>query len=210
MPDSIKPKDAGKYPSSFDLFLFTILIILLLQFFQERGVLEISFYEWWSEIECVASPDLTETYCEEKRFWANVNLIALASIGFIIIIRTPLFEFLNNKSILNRGFENWAQNYNNFCEKVREKANNNPKLLEHLNSVIGSGLENLSPNFSTVVNKIDEVLGVSPTKFISEFKKSEYFLKYQKILSNPMKLNYLQRRAYFVLINEILKLDDWH
>jgi len=209
VPDSIKPRDTGKYPSSFDLFLFTILIILLLQFFQERGVLGISLYQWWSEIECVASPDLTVTYCEEKRFWANVNLIGLASIGFIIIIRTPLFGFLN-KNNQDRGFENWAQNYNKFCEKVRKKANNNAKLLEHLNSVIGSGLENLSPNFSTVVNKIDEVLSVTPTKFISEFKKSEYFLKYQKILSNPMKLNYLQRRAYFVLLNEILKLDDWN
>ena len=200
----------GKYPESLDMIAMFIFIFGLFLFFDEKGDTRRSYYEWRFETNCDNDQfslfGLTE-FCEGHQLDSTIYLIILVLMGIFVLIRAPMFNFLDFKRN-NESYHNYQKEFDNFCDKVRKKANKDQDLLNHLNGLIGNGLDNFSPNFVNVVNKIDAILSRMPKTFIEKFRQTEYFLKYQKILSKPSRLNEVQRRAYFVLINEILKFAD--
>jgi hypothetical protein len=109
-----------------------------------------------------------------------------------------------------------TEHFDKFCNKVRDKTSHDEKRLKKLEELIQiyrwsqpTNIDGKTDGFYTIVQIIDDIFAIAPDNFSSTFMKSEYFVKYQQIFSDPMKLNQVQRKAYFVLINQILKLDNW-
>jgi len=106
--------------------------------------------------------------------------------------------------------------FDNFCNQVRNKTSHDENRLQKLEELIQIYLwscptipDDKSDDFYTIVQIIHDIFAIAPVNFSSIFANSEYFEKYHQIYSDPMKLNQVQRKAYFVLINQILKLGNW-
>ena len=106
--------------------------------------------------------------------------------------------------------------FDKFCNQVRNKTSHDENRLQKLEELIQIYLwsrptipDDKSDDFYTIVQIIHDIFAIAPVNFSSIFANSEYFEKYHQIYSDPMKLNQVQRKAYFVLINQILKLGNW-
>ena len=106
--------------------------------------------------------------------------------------------------------------FDKFCNQVWIKTSHDENRLQKLEQLIQiyrwsrpTIPDDKSDDFYTIVQIIHDIFAIAPENFSSIFANSQYFEKYHQIYSDPMKLNQVQRKAYFVLINQILKLGNW-
>jgi len=113
---------------------------------------------------------------------------------------------------------NWNNYFERFYLKVKVKfeSSNDEVTIQKWNNIIdmyyyenADDTNAITDFFSKSVFSVNKILLLAPNEFYENFETHNYYDKYQKIYSNPMKLTIKQKKAFFVLANQLLEMIEW-
>jgi len=112
----------------------------------------------------------------------------------------------------------WKDVFDNFCNLVKKKSpeyydqeryNKLEQIIQNYHWGNATESDDRTDLFFTTVYHVNQILELAPPSFRSDFENSQYYSKYQSVLSNAKTLSLKQKSAYIVLIKKILKISKW-
>ena len=113
---------------------------------------------------------------------------------------------------------NWKEVFDDFCNLVKKKSpqyydqeryNKLEQIIQNYHWGNATDSDDRTDLFFTTVYHVNQILQLAPSNFQTDFENSQYYSKYQSVLSNAKALSLKQKSAYIVLIKKILKISKW-
>ena len=191
----------------------------------------------WEVTERPTFDQSTYDNCQSKQSQAKLCLLLLGGLVIALGVRLLSSDDNNNgekskthqerdlfgkpKSVnteLRQSDIDWKVEFDKICKNVKKKSPQyyDQERYSKLEQIIqtyhwGSATESddRTDSFYTTAYHVNEILLLAPPRFQKAFENSQYYKKYQVVLSNPKALSLKQKSAYIVLIRQILKLSKW-
>ena len=119
----------------------------------------------------------------------------------------------NNESKIST--TDWKEVFDEFCNLVKNKSpqyydqeryNKLEQIIQNYHWGNATESDDRTDLFFTTVYHVNQILELAPPSFQTDFENSQYYSKYQSVLSNAKALSLKQKSAYIVLIKRIINM----